>query len=96
MCKLESRTSKRVDGDNFAFLEPKPDSGVELTLDCILARYLWHSLAMPAMAIMFFASVFPLRFPFLNLRVQNGGDRRRLSLESLEWRFRFRPLGGFH
>jgi hypothetical protein len=94
--KLESRTGERVDGDYFAFVEPKPDSGVELTLNCVLAGYLWHALAMPAMTLMFFAPVFPFHFPPLDFCVRDRNDVLCQPFESLEWRFRWWQFGTFH
>ena len=64
---LESGTSQGVSGDDIPFVEPKPDSGIELTLYRVLARYLQHVLAMPLMALVLLAPVFPLQFPLLNL-----------------------------
>ncbi len=37
---LERRTSERVYRHNIAFVEPKADSGIELTFNRVLARYL--------------------------------------------------------
>ena len=57
---LEGGASQRVCGDNIPFVEPKPDSGIELTLNRVLARYLKHSLSMPLMRFVLFAVVLPL------------------------------------
>ena len=86
---LESGTGKRVYRDDFAFVKPKPDSSIELTLDCVLARYLEHSLPMSAMAFVLLAPILPFRFPLLNLRVRNGNDALCQPLETLERRFLF-------
>ena len=57
---LEGGASQRVCGDNIPFVEPKPDSGIELTLNRVLARYLKHSLSMPLIRFVLFAVVLPL------------------------------------
>jgi hypothetical protein len=87
MGKLESSTSKSVYRDNISFVEPKPDRGVELTLNCVLARYLWHSLSVPVMARMFLAPVLPLGFPLLNLCVRHRNDALCEPLKTLKWGF---------
>jgi hypothetical protein len=51
---------------------------------------------MPVMTLMLLAPVLPIQFPLLNLSVRNGDDFCCQSLESLEWRFGFWWLGGFH
>jgi hypothetical protein len=57
---LEGGASQRVCGDNIPFVEPKPDGGIELTLNRVLARYLKHSLSMPLVRFVLFAVVLPL------------------------------------
>jgi hypothetical protein len=51
---------------------------------------------MPMMALVFLASVLPLRFPLLNLSVRDRNDALCQPFESLEWRFGVRRLGLWH
>src|SRR5437762_2025841 len=92
---LERRTSQRVYRHSVAFVEPKPDRGIELTLNRILARDCGHFSAMSAMASLL-AAVSPFRFAFQNLRARNGHYFCCESLETLEWRFFFLWLGMLH
>src|SRR5207237_1424492 len=82
-----SSAGERVYRHNFAFVEPKPYRDIELTFNRVLARYLGHFSAMPVMALVLLASVFPLRFPFQNLRARDRHYFGRKLFEPLEWRF---------
>src|SRR6266446_3239094 len=92
---LESGTCERVYRDDFAFVKPKPNRGIELTLNRVWARYLGHFSTMSAMTSLFCA-VLPLRFPFQNLRARDRHYFRRKLFETFERCFLFGRLGAFH
>jgi hypothetical protein len=92
---LKSSTGERMNGHDFAVVKPKPDRGIELTLDCVLARYLQHYLSVPVVTSLF-TTVLPLRFPLQNLRARNRHYFRSKLFEPLERCFFFGRLGLWH
>ena len=104
-----SRACQYVNRDFIPVVKPKHDGSVNLPFGSVqlcnrnssrlCSRHAYAvslTLTMPRMARVLLASVLPCRFPFQYLRARDRHYFRCKLFETLEWRFGFGRLGGFH